>query len=247
MSSKSSLYRKRKRELGICLHCTSPAAVGKAYCERCRTKLDDNRRRRTVEVKSVTGRHPRATLAQRNKSTVMDHYGPGCRECSETILAFLTLDHIDNNGAAERRSGLRGGADLYSRLINSGFPSGYQCLCWNCNHLKEYVRSRPEPEAIKARYRRDYKDKLTREVLDAYGSACSCCGHKDLRVLTIDHIGGGGKQHLKSLKANPTKFYCWLRANRYPIEFRVLCRNCNSGRAISDGVCPHLWRARGQP
>lgn len=239
MVSKSSLYRKQKRERGLCLHCTSPAVEGKSYCVVHRAKTIAHKRKRAALIQQTVGRHPNTILAQKYKRIVMEHYGPGCRACGETILAFLTLDHIHDNGSVERRNGLRGGSNLYSRLITQGFPDGFQCLCWNCNHLKEYHRVKSSPATAKAAYRHNYKKKLATDVFSAYGSRCSCCGLDDQRLLTVDHINGGGKQHLKALKANPAKFYCWLRTNKYPEGFRILCRNCNSGRSVNGGCCPH--------
>jgi|TARA_R110000868_G_scaffold314947_1_gene575876 hypothetical protein len=60
--------------------------------------------------------------------------GYQCNCCNETEQMFLSIDHIDNNGAAERKSGLYGGSGtgFYQWLKKSEFPSGYQVLCMNC-------------------------------------------------------------------------------------------------------------------
>lgn len=48
---------------------------------------------------------------------------------------FLSVDHIDNTGAQDRR--LNGGSSLYRRLKRMGFPKdNFQLLCWNCNSGK---------------------------------------------------------------------------------------------------------------
>ena len=61
--------------------------------------------------------------------------GYKCNCCGESEPMFLSIDHIDNNGAEERRSGLYAGSGIgfYMWLRKSGFPSGYQVLCMNCN------------------------------------------------------------------------------------------------------------------
>jgi hypothetical protein len=41
--------------------------------------------------------------AQRLKKEVMAAYGGCCSCCGETILDFLTIDHINNDGAEQRR------------------------------------------------------------------------------------------------------------------------------------------------
>ena len=71
------------------------------------------------------------------KVRVLSHYSDGVPACAcykKTSLVFLTLDHIDGDGAAKRRTaGSRGGVSYYRHLIRQGFPDGYRVLCWNCN------------------------------------------------------------------------------------------------------------------
>lgn len=74
------------------------------------------------------------------KIAVLDAYG-GCRCvcCGELEIAFLTLDHVNNDGAAHRRATGRGqgfsGMAFYSYLRARGFPKDpkLQVLCYNCN------------------------------------------------------------------------------------------------------------------
>jgi hypothetical protein len=56
--------------------------------------------------------------------------GPRCSCCGESESLFLTIDHIENNGADHRRKDKR---NLYERLKQQGFPPGFQVLCRNCN------------------------------------------------------------------------------------------------------------------
>lgn len=69
-------------------------------------------------------------------------YGGKCEHCGETRLSRLNLDHINNDGAADRRKrGTAGGVGFYSQLKREGFPQGnIRILCWNCNHLA-YMKS----------------------------------------------------------------------------------------------------------
>lgn len=81
------------------------------------------------------------------KLEVLSHYGPSgslqCSwpDCTITDPDMLTLDHVDNDGASHRKMkpGLTG-HKLYSLLRSSGFPAGYQTLCWNHNSKKEIMR-----------------------------------------------------------------------------------------------------------
>lgn len=68
------------------------------------------------------------------KALIMAHYGDKCACCGETEFHFLTLDHINNDGAKQRaKIGRRTGFNLYRWLINHGYPDGLQTLCYNCN------------------------------------------------------------------------------------------------------------------
>lgn len=74
------------------------------------------------------------------KLEALTHYSapiPICACCGEPVIAFLTIDHKDGDGAAHRRS-LRasskiGGTGFYFWLKKNGWPPGFQALCYNCN------------------------------------------------------------------------------------------------------------------
>jgi hypothetical protein len=82
------------------------------------------------------------------KTRVYSHYGPNgmCQCCWEGCaiqdLDMLSLDHINNDGAEERKSGRGSGRSLYLKLEKAGFPEGFQTLCHNHQWKKELVRRR---------------------------------------------------------------------------------------------------------
>lgn len=78
-------------------------------------------------------------------------------------------------------------------------------------------------------------------VLAHYGLTCFCCGEAEQAFLSIDHIGGGGTQHRKSLKRYGSSFHQWIVKQGYPKGFRTLCMNCQFGYKHC-GVCPHQTR-----
>jgi len=88
----------------------------------------------TREERNVYFRDYRKQL----KEKLVAGYGGACRCCNQKEVAFLTIDHINNNGAEERRNGHRTSTALYRRLVRNNFPGGYQLLCWNCNAAKQY-------------------------------------------------------------------------------------------------------------
>jgi len=72
----------------------------------------------------------------RIKREVMDHYGgPTCACCNESMLEFLTMDHIAGGG---RRHHQQGGThnNICAWLKKNSYPRGYQVLCMNCNWAK---------------------------------------------------------------------------------------------------------------
>lgn len=80
------------------------------------------------------------------------------------------------------------------------------------------------------------RQKIKNAVFDAYGRKCVCCGESEQSFLTIDHKNGGGRQHRAECHHH---LYRWLFKNNFPNEFQTLCWNCNSGREINGGICPH--------
>lgn len=86
------------------------------------------------------------------KIAVFSYYGknkkPLCkwRGCSIDDLDMLSLDHIDDSGAKDRRKRYsRGGACFYIYLLNlRALPSGLQVLCHNHQWKKELMRRRRE-------------------------------------------------------------------------------------------------------
>lgn len=71
----------------------------------------------------------------RCRSAVFEAYGGyKCNCCGESERMFLSIDHVNNDGAEERKSGKYGGSGtaFYLWLRKNNFPDGYQVLCMNC-------------------------------------------------------------------------------------------------------------------
>lgn len=116
---------------------------------------------------------------------------------------------------------------------------------------------RDDPKKVKAR--NDKRDKqelqegnrkrrleILKEIVEAYGGKCQCCGEDTLMFMTIDHIFNDGAKHRKRL-GFPSKagihIYRELKRLGYPKDrYRLLCFNCNCGRARNGGTCPHQER-----
>ena len=123
--------------------------------------------------------------------------------------------------------------------IRKANRDGLDCVCKKCraaksleyyyNHIGRYKETR-----------KVYADKLRLDALVAYSQNppfCKCCGEKEQRFLCIDHINGNGGDERKKI-GHTTQFYLYLRRNKYPNGYQILCHNCNMARAFY-GECPH--------
>jgi len=89
--------------------------------------------------------------ARRVRIEVMEHYGAKCACCGEKELLFLTIDHVNNDGARDRQShgaGRRrdfGGWKFYRWLRAHNYPEDVklQILCFNCNSAKAFFGACP--------------------------------------------------------------------------------------------------------
>ncbi len=89
------------------------------------------------------------------------------------------------------------------------------------------------------RQNKKYRDQIKRKTLSHYSKGklnCNCCGESTYEFLTIDHIHNNGNEQ-------PMKERChlhrWLLKRNFPAGFQVLCWNCNCGKRLNKGVCPH--------
>jgi hypothetical protein len=72
----------------------------------------------------------------RVKLDVVEHYGGKCWCCGESESAFLTLDHVNNDGADHRREitgGRKRGANMWDWAQKNGYPDRLRLACFNCN------------------------------------------------------------------------------------------------------------------
>lgn len=87
---------------------------------------------------------------------VLTHYSKGkpkCNCCGEDKIQFLTLDHVNLDGASHRgqfqkerkRGGTMGGNKFYTWLRKNNYPNKIkiQVLCFNCNCARQYSKHCP--------------------------------------------------------------------------------------------------------
>lgn len=86
--------------------------------------------------------------------------------------------------------------------------------------------------------------KMKEIIFEYYGSKCACCGHDDKRFFTIDHVNNDGAEHRRRLTGSKRQgcglyTYKWIIQNNFPDTIQVLCANCNWGKRMNNGTCPH--------
>ena len=83
-----------------------------------------------------------AIMAYGGYECVCNHGG---KKCGVLVPNFLTLDHINNDGAIHRKA-LGGKGNLYQWLKVKNYPPGFQVLCYNCNCSKGHYGKCPQEE-----------------------------------------------------------------------------------------------------
>lgn len=70
------------------------------------------------------------------RAKVYAAYGAICSCCGETVPEFLTLDHVNNDGAKHRQSltgsSKKQGYKFLLWIVANKYPNSIQVLCWNC-------------------------------------------------------------------------------------------------------------------
>lgn len=176
----------------------------------------------------------RMRLDRLHRETILA-YGGKCAICGEVITEFLCLDHINGDGAEDRRNGLFG-SYLYALLKEQRWPRGrLRVLCYNCNFGLALHRAMSVPQPMRqVRYTRGAKAGM----IVAYGGKCVCCGESNPLFLSLDHISGNGQADREE-HGRGRVLYNYLRSLGYPKDnYRLLCHNCNASLGHY-GYCPH--------
>lgn len=71
------------------------------------------------------------------KAEILQAYGGKCQCCGEAHAEFLSIDHVNNDGASHRRQ-VGVGVSFWVWLKRNGYPRSCQILCFNCNMSKGF-------------------------------------------------------------------------------------------------------------
>ena len=108
--------------------------------------------------------------------------------------------------------------------------------CWHCKRRPALTPSSRCATCIERQVA------IKREAFAAYGGAsCYCCAESRDPFLALDHINNDGK---KDAWSNGKRYgghflYRKLKKLNWPPGYRVACHNCNFGRYLNGGTCPH--------
>lgn len=216
---------KRSREYRL-RHPDKIKKLNQKYYDKNRSVLNQKNRQRYLELKQL----------------VFSRYSNGqikCRNCDESGLDFLTLDHIAGRRAHGHSTSFSA-AKLWYHLKKNDYPEGYQVLCWNCNVLKYRKTALPTINSQKALWARNARKKKKIDALNHYSKGricCACCGFDNFDALGLDHIAGR-RAHGHSKTLTSVRLYNDLKKNNYPRGFQILCYNCNGAKS-DNGLCPH--------
>ncbi|WP_428323676.1 hypothetical protein [Nitrosopumilus sp.] len=106
----------------------------KEYYEKNKEKIREYQRNYVKRNKNKINKQINEKIKEK-KILVFNHYTNGknqCQCCGENEFLFLSIDHIDNNGAEHRRE-IGKGYSIYFWLVENDFPEGFQVYCMNCN------------------------------------------------------------------------------------------------------------------
>lgn len=119
---------RRKLLSGVCPYCGKKNDTSNCECSECQKK-------RRCRYNPEKNREKSLQL----KLQAFDVYGGRkCACCGESILEFLQIDHVNDDGAEHRKEigKYMIGVAFYKWLKRNGYPPGYQVLCANCNIAK---------------------------------------------------------------------------------------------------------------
>ncbi len=71
---------------------------------------------------------------------------PACSCCGENHREFLSIHHVNNDGAQDRLKPGRWGSSLFYTLMKLNYPPGYAVLCHNCNMALSHFGRCPHKE-----------------------------------------------------------------------------------------------------
>jgi hypothetical protein len=199
---------------GLCSDCGRPVRNNKSRCSDCLHKINQRYRVQRISRRCSCGN---PTVRGLHK----------CPECKVKIREryFKKIEDRANKGLCR---------DCGKNPICVGRSKN---RCVSCLDY-EQARKVKDKALIKFRNKKD-RMLLKIKVYEAYGGFVrACCGETEPNFLSIDHINNDGREHAITYRGTD-RLHRYLLKNKFPEGFRILCHNCNHGRYLNGGECPH--------
>lgn len=117
-----------------------------------------------------------------------------------------------------------------------------QGLCGNCG-IRPIILHKKQCSKCNSSASRQHAE-LKRIIFEHYGGRCVCCGELEPMFLSVDHINNDGAEDRRKDNTGGSNFYRrivkGIKSGNAPTDLQLLCRNCNWGKHVNGGICPHL-------
>lgn len=133
---------------------------------------------------------------------------------------------------------------------------GVASECKECTKKRSKARQHGPNRALVLAKSNEYSKakhyRIKDAVFAAYGGyKCACCSETERKFLTLDHVKNDGASFRRMIAGNRQAAggttYRWLAAHGFPAGYQVLCMNCNHGKRMNNGICPHQTRCNDHP
>lgn len=220
---KTERYRQRKIAACLCTNCGENKPIGSSrLCQMCKDKA--SKYCHNAHVKRYGNRKQAGICVDCRKPSES-----GKTMCIECLRKRSTTQKVRRNTFIAD--------NLCSQCgKNPSVDDGKRCqIC--IDKRNDWYKGSSTQAKDKMR-----RDKNREAVLQHYGGKCTECGELRPECLAIDHIEGGGNTHRKKIGKYGSGFFKWLIDNKFPEGFQILCHNCNMGKHLNGGICPHQSR-----
>lgn len=174
-----------------------------------------------------------------------------CLGCGNT----QSIDQFNKQqeGKGGRRSQCRTCVTAYRQKLNVEYKANYALptsglkWCKQCKRerlVSEFHANKNAKNGLQSycktccrKRNREFKIEILSHYCDGE-LRCACCGETELDFLTLDHVNNDGAEHRRQLGAAGVSVYCWIKRNKFPTGFAILCWNCNAAKGRF-GICPH--------
>lgn len=130
------------------------AEYQRQYRESNKEKLKANAKERIIKRTEYVRKKDaarRRELSKDAKTRIFAALGDKCYCCGLDDPRFLTIDHINNDGMAERKPNgkQRNAYVILLDILKAGVPKDrYQLACYNCNCARHYTKDKICPHRI---------------------------------------------------------------------------------------------------